>query len=76
MAEYMQEEGPIPTKEPEDSGVLCPGCSKVNLVVKVKTGKDGRNETQHLLCEKCNYQDQRIVDKVSGDVVMDRSKTF
>ena len=76
MAEYIKEAGPIEEKEPPDSGVVCPGCKKINLVIKRVTGRESRNQTQHLLCNLCNYTDQRIVDKVTGDVVMDRSKTL
>jgi len=72
MAEYEKVDGPIPDKDPKPTDITCPGCGKQKLVVKRTTGKQGRNETQHLLCELCNYQDSRVVDRISGEIILDR----
>jgi len=74
MVDYEKTAGPIVEEEPKDSGQVCPGCGKQNLVVKRTINIQGRTAQQALLCTLCNYQDSRLIDKVSGEVMVDRKK--
>ena len=72
MVEYEKRDGPVVEVKPIVTDVKCPGCGKAFLVVKRTTGREGRNVTEHLLCELCNYQDSRVVDRVTKEVILDR----